>query len=157
ELLVHMVRVGEMSGNLDAVFDRLSGYLEQEKTTRDRTKQATRYPVMVVVAIAVAFVILNIFVIPKFVGLFSGLDAELPLPTQILIGVSNFTRNYGWLLAVGLVGGFYAFRRYIETDAGQRWWDRIKLRIPIVGDVFYQLAWPVLPAVSPPPATAACR
>jgi len=140
ELLVHMVRVGEMSGNLDAVFDRLSGYLEQEKTTRDRTKQATRYPVMVVVAIAVAFVILNIFVIPKFVGLFSGLDAELPLPTQILIGVSNFTRNYGWLLAVGLVGGFYAFRRYIETDAGQRWWDRIKLRIPIVGDVFYQLA-----------------
>jgi len=140
EIFVYMVQVGETSGNLAEVFDRLSGYLEQEKTTRDRTKQALRYPVLVLVAIAVAFVILNIVVIPKFVGLFGGFSAELPLPTRILIGMSQFTRDYGWLLLIGLFGGLWGFRRYIRTEPGRRAWDRWKIRIPVVGDIFYKLA-----------------
>ena len=140
EIFVHMVRVGEASGNLEEVFRRLSGYLEQEKDTRDRTKQALRYPMLVVVAIAVAFVILNVVVIPKFVGLFSGLGAELPLPTRILIGVSDFTRSYGWLLILALIGGFYGFRRYIETESGRQVWDRWKVKLPIIGEIFFKLA-----------------
>ena len=140
EIYVHMVRVGETSGNLVEVFNRLGGYLEQEKDTRDRTKQALRYPMLVVVAIAAAFIILNVVVIPKFAGLFSGLGAELPLPTRILIGISNFTRSYGWLLLIALGAAFYGFRRYIETEAGRQAWDRWKLKLPIVGDIFYKLA-----------------
>jgi MSHA biogenesis protein MshG len=140
EIFVHMVRVGEASGNLEEVFRRLSAYLEQEKDTRDRTKQALRYPMLVVVAIAVAFVILNVVVIPKFVGLFGDLGAELPLPTRILIGVSDFTRSYGWLLLIALIGAGYGLRRYIETEAGRQLWDRWKLKVPIIGDIFFKLA-----------------
>ncbi|MEF8982473.1 type II secretion system F family protein, partial [Thiohalorhabdus sp.] len=140
EIYVHMVRVGETSGNLVEVFNRLGGYLEQEKDTRDRTKQALRYPMLVVIAIAVAFVILNVVVIPKFAGLFSGFGTQLPLPTRILIGISHFTRSYGWLLLIGLIAAFYGLRRYIQTDAGRQVWDRWKLRLPIVGDIFYKLA-----------------
>jgi MSHA biogenesis protein MshG len=140
EIFVHMIRVGEASGNLEEVFRRLAGYLEQEKDTRDRTKQALRYPMLVVVAIAVAFVILNVVVIPKFIGLFSGLDAELPLPTRILIGISEFTRSYGWLLVLALIGAFYGLRRYIDTEPGRQAWDRWKLKTPIIGDIFFKLA-----------------
>jgi MSHA biogenesis protein MshG len=140
EIFIHMIRVGEASGSLEEVFGRLSAYLEQEKNTRDRTKQALRYPTMVVVAIAVAFVILNVVVIPKFVDMFSGFDTQLPLPTRILIGLSAFTRSYGWLLLIGLVAGGWLFRRYIETDRGRRAWDRWKLKLPIVGDILYKLA-----------------
>ena len=140
EIFVHMIRVGETSGNLEEVFRRLAGYLEQEKATRDRTKQALRYPMLVVVAIAVAFVILNVVVIPKFIGLFSGLDAELPLPTRILIGISEFTRSYGWLLVLALIGAFYGLRRYIDTEPGRQAWDRWKLKTPIIGDIFFKLA-----------------
>ncbi len=140
EVFVHMVRVGEASGSLEEVFARLAGYLEQEKNTRDRTKQAMRYPLLVVVAIAVAFIILNVLVIPRFVSLFSGLGAELPLPTRILIGISEFTRSYGWALVIALIGAVFGFRRYIETDPGRRAWDRWKLKLPIFGDIFHKLA-----------------
>lgn len=140
EVFVHMVRVGEASGSLEEVFGRLAGYLEQEKNTRDRTKQAMRYPLLVVIAISVAFIILNVFVIPRFVSLFSGLGAELPLPTRILIGISEFTRSYGWALVIALVGAFFGFRRYIETEPGRRAWDRWKLKLPIFGDIFHKLA-----------------
>ncbi|MFA9462294.1 type II secretion system F family protein [Thiohalorhabdus sp. Cl-TMA] len=139
-LFVHMVRVGESSGNLEEVFDRMSGYLEQEKDTRDRARQAVRYPVMVVAAIAVAFIILNVFVIPQFVDMFSGLDAALPLPTQILIAISTTTRSLGWLILVVLVGTIFAARRYIGTARGRYRWDRLKLRLPIVGDIFTKLS-----------------
>ncbi|KPV40199.1 hypothetical protein AN478_08715 [Thiohalorhabdus denitrificans] len=140
ELFVHMVRVGEASGELAEAFERLAGYLEHEKDTRDRAKQALRYPAMVVVAIAVAMVILNVVVIPKFVGLFADLDTELPLPTRLLIGFSDFTRSQGWLVALLAIAGLLAFRRYIATEGGRRRWDRWKLRLPVVGDILYKLA-----------------
>ncbi|HKJ72395.1 MAG TPA: type II secretion system F family protein [Gammaproteobacteria bacterium] len=140
EIYVQMIRVGEASGSLEEVFARLAGYLEQEKDTRDRTKQALRYPMLVVVAIVVAFIILNVVVIPKFAGLFAGLGAELPLPTRILIGISDFTRSYGWLLVLLLAAGAYGIRGYVRTEPGRRAWDRWKLRIPVVGDIFFKLA-----------------
>jgi len=140
EVYVHMIRVGEASGTLEEVFNRLAGYLEQEKDTRDRTKQAVRYPIIVVVAISVAFVILNIVVIPKFAGLFSGLDTELPLPTRILIGISDFSRSYGWLFVLVAAAGVISLRRYVATEPGRRVWDRWKLKLPVMGDIFYKLA-----------------
>jgi MSHA biogenesis protein MshG len=140
DLMVQMVRVGEMSGNLEQVFNRLSLYLEQEKDTRDKAKQAMRYPAMVITAIVVAFIILNVFVIPKFVDLFGGLGAELPLPTRFLIGMSNFVRDFGWVLALALGGGVVLGRRALTTDRGRWHWDRWKLRLPIIGNIFEMLA-----------------
>ncbi len=139
-LFVSMVSVGENTGQLDQAFKQLSGYLEMERETRKRIKQATRYPLFVLSAMAVALVVINMFVIPAFAKVFAQFKAELPLPTQILIGTSQFFQDYWWLLATLCGGGLYAFFRWIETESGALHWDRIKLRLPIVGGVFERIA-----------------
>ncbi|MCJ8168407.1 type II secretion system F family protein [Atopomonas sediminilitoris] len=139
-LFVSMVNVGENTGKLDEAFRELSSYLELERETRKRIKQATRYPIFVMLAMGVALVVINIFVIPAFAKVFEQFRAELPLPTRILIGMSDFMVAYWWLLLLGLVAGVYAFVRYIKTDVGALWWDKTKLRLPIVGGVFERIA-----------------
>lgn len=139
-LFVSMINVGENTGKLDEAFRELSSYLELERETRKRIKQATRYPIFVMLAMGVALVVINIFVIPAFAKVFEQFRAELPLPTRILIGMSDFMLAYWWLLLLGLVGGVYAFVRYIKTDVGALWWDKTKLRLPIVGGVFERIA-----------------
>jgi MSHA biogenesis protein MshG len=135
ELYVSMVRVGENSGQLETAFQQLGKYLELEKDTRRRVKSAIRYPSFVLIAITVAVVVLNIWVIPVFADLFSKFGSELPLPTKILIGSSNFFVNYWPALLVALVAGIFGWRHYISTDKGRLWWDGKKLRIPVIGGI----------------------
>ena len=134
-LTISMVKVGEGSGRLEDAFYQLAIYFEKEQETRKRIKAAMRYPTFVILALLVAMIILNIFVIPTFASMFEKFDAELPLMTQILIGTSNFFVNYWWLLALMLVGGVIAWRRYLNTSAGRFNWDQHKLKIPFVGDI----------------------
>ncbi|MEJ2911381.1 type II secretion system F family protein [Pseudoalteromonas sp. C12FD-1] len=134
-LTISMVKVGEGSGRLEDAFYQLAIYFEKEQETRKRIKAAMRYPTFVILALLVAMIILNIFVIPTFASMFEKFDAELPLMTQILIGTSNFFVNYWWLLALILVGGVIAWRRYLNTSAGRFNWDQHKLKIPFVGDI----------------------
>ncbi|KYL33250.1 MSHA biogenesis protein MshG [Pseudoalteromonas agarivorans] len=134
-LTISMVKVGEGSGRLEDAFYQLAIYFEKEQETRKRIKAAMRYPTFVIFALLVAMIILNIFVIPTFASMFEKFDAELPLMTQILIGTSNFFVNYWWLLALMLVGGVVAWRRYLNTSAGRFKWDHHKLKIPFVGDI----------------------
>ncbi|MCK8095655.1 MULTISPECIES: type II secretion system F family protein [unclassified Pseudoalteromonas] len=134
-LTISMVKVGEGSGRLEDAFYQLAIYFEKEQETRKRIKAAMRYPTFVILALLVAMIILNIFVIPTFASMFEKFDAELPLMTQILIGTSNFFVNYWWLLALMLVGGIVAWRRYLNTSAGRFKWDHHKLKIPFVGDI----------------------
>ena len=134
-LTISMVKVGEGSGRLEDAFYQLAIYFEKEQETRKRIKAAMRYPTFVILALLVAMIILNIFVIPTFASMFEKFDAELPLMTQILIGTSNFFVNYWWLLALMLVGGVVAWRRYLNTAAGRFKWDHHKLKIPFVGDI----------------------
>lgn len=134
-LIVSIVQVGESSGNLDQAFIQISKYLETEKDTRDRIKQALRYPIIVLVAIAVALTIINIFVIPAFAKLFASFQAELPWATRILIGTSNFFVAYWPYMLAGLLLGIIGLRAYIKTDHGRYAWDRFKLRIPLLGDI----------------------
>ncbi|MCK8117488.1 MULTISPECIES: type II secretion system F family protein [unclassified Pseudoalteromonas] len=134
-LTISMVKVGEGSGRLEDAFYQLAIYFEKEQETRKRIKAAMRYPTFVILALLVAMIILNIFVIPTFASMFEKFDAELPLMTQILIGTSNFFVNYWWLLALILVGGVVAWRRYLNTSAGRFKWDHHKLKIPFVGDI----------------------
>lgn len=134
-LTISMVKVGEGSGRLEDAFYQLAIYFEKEQETRKRIKAAMRYPTFVILALLVAMIILNIFVIPTFASMFEKFDAELPLMTQILIGTSNFFVNYWWLLALMLVGGVVAWRRYLNTSAGRFKWDHHKLKIPFVGDI----------------------
>ena len=102
---VSMVQVGEMTGMLDEIFIRLYDYLEFERDMRERIKAATRYPIFVVIAMAIAIVIINLFVLPAFAKVFAGFHAELPLLTKILMGFSKFMVDYWlWMLAA-LSGG----------------------------------------------------
>lgn len=130
-----MVQVGEMTGMLDQTFLRLYEHLEFEKDMRQRIKSALRYPMFVVIAMAIALVIVNLFVIPAFAKVFEGFHTELPLMTQILLGFSHFMVNAWPLLLAGLIGAGVAFRAWINTPDGRYKWDRYKLQLPIAGKI----------------------
>ena len=139
-LFVSMISVGENTGQLDQAFRQLASYLELERETRKRIKQATRYPLFVLSAMAVALTVINLFVIPAFSKVFAQFQAQLPLPTRILIATSQFFQDYWWLLALLLGGSLYAFFKWIETEPGALKWDQLKLRLPIVGGIFERIA-----------------
>jgi len=134
-LFISMVQVGENTGNLDDVFLQISGYLEREKNTRDQIKAAMRYPMFVIIAITIAMFIINMWVIPTFAKVFAGFNAELPLPTQILLGISEFTVNYWYLLIGSVLVAFFSLKYYIKTEKGHWQWDRFMTRIPIIGSI----------------------
>ncbi len=130
-----MVRVGEMTGRLEEVFLRLFDHLEFDRDMRERVRTATRYPTFVCIAMLLAIVVVNIFVIPQFVKVFASFNAELPLMTRMLINSSNFMVAYWPGLLVGSIAAVYGARAYVGTSAGALWWDRIKLRIPVAGKI----------------------
>ncbi|PKF71780.1 MSHA biogenesis protein MshG [Pseudomonas fluvialis] len=139
-LFISMVSVGENTGQLDGAFRQLSSYLELERETRKRLKQATRYPLFVLSAMGVALAVINLFVIPAFAKVFEQFKAELPWATRVLIGTSQFFQDYWWLLLILLAGGLYGFLRWTKTEQGALHWDRLKLRLPIVGGIFERIA-----------------
>jgi len=135
---ISLVRVGETSGKLTEIFQQLAFYLDREKTTRGKIKSALRYPTFVISAIAVALAVISIWVIPAFDKLFKSFGAELPLPTRILMAISDFMVAY-WpallLLLAMLMGGV---RLYLNTEPGRYRWDKLRLRLPLVGTVIYR-------------------
>lgn len=135
-----LVEMGEVSGNLPESFLQLGGYIERERDTRSKIKSAMRYPMIVVGAITAAMFIINMFVIPAFANVFARFHAELPLITRMLIAVSDFTVHY-WYVLIGMVAGAaFAVRVYLQTPQGAFKWDRHKLRIPLIGKIFFYAA-----------------
>lgn len=134
-LFISIVHVGENTGQLDSSFLKLATYFEREQETRKRIKAALRYPSFVLIAIAVAIVILNIFVIPTFANMFAKLGADLPLATKILINSSEFFLNYWPQMLVGLIAIIFGVRSYLRTEKGKYAWDKRKLKLPIVGSI----------------------
>lgn len=132
---VAMTRVGELTGRLTEVFLRLSQHLEFELDIRARIKQALRYPLMVLVAMAIALVVINLFVLPKFAEVFAHFKSDLPLMTRILLGFSGWTVKWWPMLLVGGIGVLLAWRNWLATANGRYAWDRFKLRLPIAGDI----------------------
>lgn len=132
---ISMIRVGEMTGRLTEVFLRLNEHLEFERDVRERIKQAMRYPIFVLIAMAIAVVILNIFVIPVFAKVFAGFHAELPLITRGLLAFSAWMLAWWPLLLAGAIGAAVLIRGYVNTTAGRYRWDARKLKLPIVGDI----------------------
>ena len=130
-----MVRVGELSGRLSEVLLRLAAHIEFELDVRQRIKQALRYPMLVIGAIVCAMVIINLFVLPTFAEMFAGFNAQLPLMTRLLLGVSAFTVAWWPLLLGAAIGGVLALRSWLATPEGAYRWDRRKLRLPIVGPI----------------------
>jgi MSHA biogenesis protein MshG len=132
---VAMIRVGEMTGRLTECFERLAEHLEFELDVRARVKQALRYPTMVIVAIAIALVVVNLFVIPTFAQVFASFKAELPFMTKALLGFSAWTVRWWPALLVATVAGVWLFKGWLATPAGRYKFDRFKLRVPIAGPI----------------------
>lgn len=137
-VFVSLISVGENTGSLPDAFAQLADYFDREKDTRERIKQAVRYPLFVIIAMAIALLIVNIFVIPAFAKVYGNLKVALPLPTRILIGFSNFTLQYWYWLAIGFIGGVVGARMYVQTPDGRYRWDRLKLQFPIIGGIIYR-------------------
>lgn len=134
-LFVSLIHVGENTGQLDNAFLKLSSYFEREQETKKRIKTALRYPTMVLAFLVIAMVILNLMVIPMFSSLFARLGADLPWATKLLIASSNFFINYWPYMLFASLGLFLGIRHYLKTPEGLYKWDRLKIKLPIVGSV----------------------
>ena len=139
-IYVNMVRAGETSGMLGEALDRFITLSDRELRTQQRVKDATRYPKIVILSLTVAFAVLVIFVIPRFAQVFAQFKTPLPLPTRIMIGINHMFQTY-WYLVLGAVFGIpILLKRYLQTESGRYFWDRLKLRIPVFGSIFLKIA-----------------
>ncbi len=137
---ISMVRVGEATGLLDEIFLRLFEHMEFERFMREQVKSALRYPMFVVLAMAVAIVVVNLFVIPAFAKVFQGFGAELPLMTRLLLGFSEFMVTWWPAMLVAVIAGVVAFRAWVGTSGGRMQWEAIALRFPIAGKIVSKAA-----------------
>ena len=141
-LEVSMVRVGETAGVLDQVMMHLSDFAERDVETREKIRSAATYPIFVLALAAISIVVVVTVILPPVIGAVTeGVGAvSLPAPTRILLGFSHLLRSYGWLLALVLVGGIWAFRLWVSRPAGRLAFDSFKLRIPVLGSAIRRIA-----------------
>jgi len=138
-LTVNMIRAGEKAGILAPVLDRISNLLDKEAETGNKIKSATRYPLTVLVTLSMAFIVMTLYVIPKFANFYAAFKAELPLPTRILMAANNVIVNY-WYLMIGVVAAsVFIFKKVLETKRGRYNWDRLKLSAPVFGPLFSKI------------------
>src|SRR5688572_23754814 len=139
-LFTNMIAAGEAGGILDAILKRLATYIEKAVKLKGQVKSAMVYPIAVIVIAAVVVGAILWKVIPTFATLFAGLGAELPLPTRIVIAMSNGLVRFGPFLIAGLVGAGFAFRSYYATPAGRMMIDSIVLKMPVLGLLMRKIA-----------------
>jgi type IV pilus assembly protein PilC len=134
-LFVNMVEAGEAGGILDVILMRLATFLEKLDALQRKVKSALTYPSVVGIVALGATAFMLIFIIPTFAKMFTDFGGDLPLPTKIVIGISDFLRNYWWAMAAGIVGLIVGLQRYYKTDSGRLNIDRFLLKIPVLGMV----------------------
>ncbi len=132
---VNMVEAGESSGTLEVVLMRLADFTEAQVKLKNKLKGAMTYPLIMVVVGSIMMGIIFIFVIPKITKIFVSMKRELPLQTKICIWISDFLQNYWWAVILGIFGLYYLFKRYINSTSGRSKWDRVVLKLPIVGQL----------------------
>jgi type IV pilus assembly protein PilC len=141
-LYVEMVRAGEVGGILDEVLLRIADQLEKEVDLRRKVKSAMIYPITVLVFALLAASFMLLFIVPIFAGLFEDLGGTLPLPTRIVIAVSDILISFlGVLVYAGMCAGVFLFLRWRKTEEGRKVWGRISLKIPAkIGNVVHKVA-----------------
>lgn len=140
DFFVHLVKAGEESGNIDEILDRVAIYMEKSDKLARKVKSAMIYPAVVMsMAIAITALML-IKVIPVFADMYSGFNIELPLPTRVLMAMSDGLRAYFLWFVGGGVGLFFAFRQFAKTDGGAMAVDRFKLRLPVFGSLIRKVS-----------------
>ncbi|MCJ7805865.1 type II secretion system F family protein [Patescibacteria group bacterium] len=136
---IALVRSGEVGGVLDDVLARLADDLEKQQEFSGKVKGALIYPAIVITGMLAVGLIMMIFVIPRLTSLYGEFNANLPLPTKILIGISNILLRFWPIFLLLAVGGFYAFQLYRKTVPGRRRTDELILKLPIIGDLQRQV------------------
>lgn len=140
DLFINMSRAGEASGMLDEVLDRLASYLEKSASLQRKVSSSLVYPAVVITMALLITAVLLIKVVPTFKGIFEMLGGQLPMPTQVLIFISDTVRKF-FLLTIGMLFGMgYMFNRYISTPKGKYNFDMFKLNVPVLGTLFQKVA-----------------
>ena len=132
-LLVSMVAAGEASGSLETAIERMAIQFEKDAKISGMVKKAMIYPIILIVVMIGVVIAMMMFVIPNFMDMFEGLDAEMPFMTVMVINMSNFILDKWWLLILIVVGIVFAYKSYYKTDAGRHMIDRLKIKIPVFG------------------------
>ncbi|MBI4376369.1 MAG: type II secretion system F family protein [Elusimicrobia bacterium] len=140
DLYCSMIKAGELGGILDTILERLTGYLENAEALRAKVKSAMMYPAIVLTICAAVTVFLLVFVIPTFKTIFSSFGAELPLPTQVLIDLSDILKKYFLLVLAFPVALFQGIKRFYKTPYGQRTIDAYSLKAPLFGVILRKVA-----------------
>ena len=140
ELYVNMVAAGEAGGILDTILLRLATFLEKSDALIRKVKGAMVYPGVIMSVAGIAVAVLLIFVIPTFQKMFASVGMELPLPTRIVIAMSDFLISYWWALILIIIGIVYAIRSYYKTPNGQKQIDQMLLNAPVLGDLLRKSA-----------------
>ncbi|MEO8035939.1 MAG: type II secretion system F family protein, partial [Acidobacteriota bacterium] len=140
DLFTNMVAAGEAGGILDTILQRLAQYIEKSVKLNSQVKSAMIYPVAVISIAVIVVMIILWKVIPVFASLFAGLGAKLPMPTVIVINLSNFIGDFWWLITITVFGGSYFIRRYHATYRGKRVLDNLLLKAPVLGMLLRKIA-----------------
>jgi type IV pilus assembly protein PilC len=137
QMYYRAISAGEQGGNLEVVLRQMADYIEKAVSTQKQIKSALMYPLIVVIVAIGVIAILVTFVFPTFASLYSELGAQLPLPTRILIGITNWLNHYGLFLVIGILAAVGAAYAYIKTPAGKYRWDKLMLSFPVVGRIVH--------------------
>jgi type IV pilus assembly protein PilC len=139
-LYVAMIRAGEIGGVLDSVLLRLAENLEKDLTLRQKIKSAMTYPAVVFCLVILIMIGMLIFVVPTFKNLYRDLGGDLPLPTRVLVALSDKAKQFWYIGATLMIGSFVGLRRWVNTEKGRGRWDALKLRAPIFGQLVHKSA-----------------
>jgi type IV pilus assembly protein PilC len=139
-LFVNMLAVGESGGVLDVCLQRLSTYIEKAAKLKGQVKSAMVYPITIISVACLVIIFMMVFVLPTFANMFKSMGAELPLPTKIVIWMSDVTRKYIIVMVAAIAVGIYALKRYYATDQGSMTIDTLLLKIPVVGMLIRKIA-----------------
>jgi general secretion pathway protein F/type IV pilus assembly protein PilC len=141
-MAVNMTRAGSEGGFLEDALERVSGFVEQQEELKGKTLGALAYPVFVMGVGVVVVTVLLIFFVPKFEGIFQSMRAKegLPAATELLLGISKFVQNYWWVVLGTIAGLVLLLKKYLDTTEGQYRADLIKIKTPLIGGVFLNLA-----------------
>jgi len=139
-LYVAMVKSGEVGGVLDETLNRLAKTLEDQVALRSKIRAAMMYPIAVMGLIVLIVSAMLVFVVPQFVGMYEDFGGDLPLPTKVLLILSDFVTEKWWLAIILVVGTIFGFRAWRNSPRGRDQWDALKLKLPVFGGLIHKTA-----------------
>ncbi len=140
QIYINMVRAGEASGSLDLVLNRLAEFSERQETLKGRFKAAMAYPVIMFFIGTIILFFLVTFIVPQITSIFTDMHQTLPIPTLVLITTSTFLKSFWWLVLLIFGGIIILVKKLVKTPKGRYLWDKIKLRIPVLGVINIKMA-----------------